>query len=85
MPNKSYQKGRRKEYKIKKALEEVGYIVLRTSGSHGFADLICIDKKIKIIRFIQCKPDKFSNKAKQRLLKEYEWLNDEFQILFQIE
>jgi len=42
MVNKQYQRGRRFEYKVKKLLEDNGFIVLRTSGSHGFADLVAL-------------------------------------------
>jgi Holliday junction resolvase len=72
--NQNYEKGRRKEYKLKKELEREGLIVLRTAGSHGFADLIAIDKSIRIIRFIQCKPDNFSETDKRKLEEE----NSEF-------
>ena len=79
MSNSKYVKGRKKEYKIKKEFEDKGYIVLRTAGSHGFTDLICIKKpkgnEIKEIRFIQCKPDNFPSSEEKKLLKEYEWLN----------
>lgn len=37
-----YHKGRRFEYKIKGLLQEKGLVVLRTAGSHGFADLIVL-------------------------------------------
>jgi Holliday junction resolvase len=53
MPNRNYEKGRRFEYVEKKRLENLGYIVLRTSGSHGFADLVAV--KPGEVRFIQCK------------------------------
>jgi len=65
-----YQKGLRKEYKVKKKLEREGCIVLRSAGSHGFADLVAIDKKNCIIRFIQCKSDNFSEKEKEKLMEE---------------
>jgi Holliday junction resolvase len=44
-----YQKGRRFEYQFKKFLEKQGYIVLRTAGSHGFADLIAVGKDGEVI------------------------------------
>jgi Holliday junction resolvase len=46
-----YHKGRRFEYQFKKWLEEKGYLVLRTAGSHGFADLIAIGKQGEVIFF----------------------------------
>ena len=76
MPNKNYVKGRMKEYSIKKGLELQGYTVLRTAGSHGFADLIAINKEKQIIRFIQCKPDNFPSKKEADLLGKYNIYND---------
>jgi len=70
LPNKNYQKGRSKEYKIKKILEREGYIVLRTAGSHGFADLVAISKEERLIRFIQCKPDDFPKSEENKLMEE---------------
>lgn len=88
MPNKNYQKGRRKEYKIKKELEESGYIVLRTAGSHGFADLIAIKPGRTChkgeIKFIQCKPDNFSAKEANDLIKEYSWIDGTKNCIFMI-
>lgn len=75
MPNRNYEKGRRKEYKIRRNFERDGWIVLRTAGSHGFADLIAI--KGKHTKFIQCKPDNFSEAKTKRLMEKYWWLNKE--------
>ena len=76
MPNKNYQKGIKKEYKIKKQFEMKGYTVLRTAGSHGFADLIAI-KWLKI-RFIQCKPDNFSKREEKKLMDENNIFNESY-------
>lgn len=84
MSNPSYVKGRRKEYKIKKKLEEIGYIVTRASGSHSPFDLVAISNHTSLIRFIQAKPDNFSKKAKLRLQKEYEWMNRPFSVTFEV-
>ena len=40
--NRNYHRGRQKEYELKERLEGDGYIVFRTSGSHGIADLIAV-------------------------------------------
>lgn len=50
-----YARGRAKEYKLKHLLEDEGLYVIRSAGSHSFADLIAIDDKNAIIRFIQVK------------------------------
>jgi len=84
----NYERGRSKEYRLKKKYEKdekEGVIVLRTAGSHGFADLILINKKKKIIKFIQSKPKKFSKKQKEKLLEGFDWLTDEFQCEFIVE
>ncbi len=83
MPNKNYIAGRRFEYKIKKLYEKQGYTVLRSSGSHGFADLIAVrqDKfiyrdaimyKARII-FIQCKNRRPTQKEISDLQR-FSWL-----------
>ena len=53
MPNKNYQNGRALEYRVKKWLEADNWFVVRSSGSHGIADLVSI-KKGKVC-LIQCK------------------------------
>ena len=73
MANKNYEKGVRKERKLKQELERAGWIVLRTAGSHGFADLIAMDKVTRKIKFIQVKPDDFSAAEKEKLLKQYDF------------
>ena len=82
MVNISYNRGRAKEYRIKKKLEKEGWIVLRTSGSNGFADLIAIKKDE--INFIQSKPRKFSETQKKKLMDKYDWINNEFMCKFLI-
>ena len=74
MVNKNYLSGRRFEYKVKKLYEQAGYTVLRTSGSHGFADLVAVKNGArKQILFIQCKNRK-ATKSELDKLHEYEWL-----------
>lgn len=50
----NYERGRALEYKIKAQLEEQGYAVMRSAGSHGPYDLIALDRTGKV-RFIQLK------------------------------
>jgi len=52
----NYQRGRDTEYKVKKELEKEGYVVFRTAGSHGVADIIAINSKV--VRLIQVKRTK---------------------------
>jgi hypothetical protein len=57
MPNKNYQRGRRLEWQVKKDLEQEGWHVMRTAGSHGAYDIVAIREKngFTEIKFIQCK------------------------------
>ena len=56
----AYVKGRRLEYKIMALLkEEYGCdIVARTAKSHSVFDVVGIDTKYRVIRFVQCKAGK---------------------------
>jgi Holliday junction resolvase len=53
MPRSPYKKGARYEYYVKQLLEEKGYLVVRTAGSHGPFDLIAIDRKRGEILLVQ--------------------------------
>jgi len=79
MPNANYIKGRAKEYKVKKQLEDDGWIVLRTAGSHGFADLVAV--KRYAILFVQVKPDNYPS---EKLDKEFKWINGDFYARFEV-
>lgn len=75
MVNKNYRKGRAKEYRLKQQLERRGFIVLRSAGSHGFADLVAIHKRGKYIKFIQCKPKDLGKLARGKLEYDNAWIN----------
>ena len=72
MPNRNYQAGTRFERKLKRQFEVAGWVVLRTAGSHGFADLILVDETHASmpVSFIQCKVLQ-TRKAAERLIKEF--------------
>jgi Holliday junction resolvase len=53
VPRSPYRKGARYEYYVKQLLEEKGYLVVRTAGSHGPFDLIAIDKEKREILLVQ--------------------------------
>ena len=73
MASKQYIKGRRYEYKVRKDYEALGYKVLRTAGSHGFADLIDVDMDTREVIFIQCKTGKLTHAEIEKLHKEHEY------------
>jgi Holliday junction resolvase len=53
VPRSPYRKGVRYEYYVKQLLEEKGYLVVRTAGSHGPFDLVAIDKEKREILLVQ--------------------------------
>jgi Holliday junction resolvase len=86
MPNRQYIKGRAKEYRIMKRLKEEGYdIVVRTAGSHGAFDVIGIKAETLEIKLIQSKPKSMSEAAKAKLITAHWWLNNEFNVSFEVE
>ena len=82
MPNPNYVKGRKREYKICKELREKGYeIVQRSAGSHSPIDIFAINKELKIIKFIQAKPEGYDAK---KIEQEYAWLNGAYRVVFEV-
>jgi Holliday junction resolvase len=68
VPRSPYRKGARYEYYVKRLLEEKGYLVFRTAGSHGPFDLIAFDVQNKVILLVQVKKSKYiPNKEKEAL------------------
>jgi len=52
----NYRRGYAFELRVKRSLEKRGYFVVRSSGSHGPADLLAVSKDGKVLA-IQCKLD----------------------------
>ena len=85
MPNKNYEKGRRKEYKICSLLKEKGFdIVQRTAGSHSPFDIIAIDLKKKEIKLVQCKPDNMNAHQQQKIRDDNKSLKGLFLVSFSV-
>lgn len=82
MPNRKYEKGRRKEYKIIHKEREKGRLAFRSAGSHSPIDVISIDIKERKIRFIQSKPDNFGKNQIKKIKKENINLNGLFDVEF---
>ena len=82
MPNKNYIKGVRKERKVVNQAKEKGLLAFRSAGSHSPIDVVVIDKKLREIYLIQCKPDSMSEKAKERLEDKYYELNGWYKVAF---
>lgn len=69
MPNKNYLAGRRFEYEVMRAYEEMGYKTLRTAGSHGEFDVVAYHPHSGVI-MIQCKVVE-SEKAVKKLVEKF--------------
>ena len=54
--NNNYRRGYNFELRVKRSLEKRGYFVVRSSGSHGPADLLAVSKDGKVLA-VQCKLD----------------------------
>jgi hypothetical protein len=82
--NLNYRRGRQKEYELKERYEKDGYIVFRTSGSHGIADLICVKPRLlgeadlfPEVKFVQvkcsihCREEKHVQKIQEHLILDW--------------
>jgi len=65
VPNKNYIRGRQFEYRVKKELEMLNDLVMRTAGSHSPFDLIAVTKTH--IHLVQCKNHKPSKEDIEKL------------------
>jgi len=85
MPNRNYQRGRAKEYRIMGRLREEGYdIVLRSAGSHSKIDVLGIRKSDQSIKCIQSKPSTITEAQKRKIFSECYWLNGFFNVEFEV-
>jgi len=85
MPNRSYVKGRAKEYKIAKYFKEKGFeIAQRTAGSHSPIDVIAINTRLKVIELVQAKPNSMSENQKKEIKERNKKLNGFFLVKFSV-
>ena len=84
MPNKQYEKGRRKEYKIVHAEKDKGRIAFRSAGSHSPIDVVSIDVKNRKIFLIQSKPDSWTEHQIMKLLNENEFFSGRYDARFEV-
>ena len=85
MASENYRKGRRKEYSIIDKLKKEGFdIVQRSKGSHSPIDVFAIDKKNKVIKFIQSKPDNYSDFQVNKIHEENKDLSGSFVVEFEV-
>mgnify|MGYP003134653498 CR=1 FL=1 len=85
MPNKNYEKGRRKEYKVCSIMKRLGYdIAQRTAGSHSPFDIIAVNIERKVIKLIQCKPESMPLGQIRKILEENKGLEGDFKVEFEV-
>ena len=84
MPNKKYLAGKGKENRVKKKYQLMGWVVLRSAGSKGFADLTAINTIENKIIFIQCKGKKFTEGQKKKLEDENKKYNGDFKVSYEV-
>jgi len=65
--NNNYRRGYNFELRVKRSLEKRGYFVVRSSGSHGPADLLAVSKDGKVLA-VQCKLDGYLSPKEFRKL-----------------
>lgn len=83
MPNRNYESGRRKEYRICNNLKKDGFeIAQRSAGSHSPIDVFAINKREKKIVFVQSKPDNFAASEAEKIEKELEYLKGKWEVEF---
>ena len=85
MPNKNYLKGVRKERAIVKRLQAEGFdIAVRTAGSHSPIDVFGINKKTRVITFIQSKPDNYPKSQGKKIHDELDYINGQWIVIFEL-
>ena len=83
MSNPNYIKGVAKERQLVNYAKSQGCIAFRSAGSHSPIDVVIIDQKKAIIRFIQCKTGKYSEKEKKRADEGFNPLRQPYQVFFE--
>jgi Holliday junction resolvase len=65
MPTTRYERGRNLEYRLKKQLEDEGYTVIRSAGSHSPVDLVAFNQEE--VLFIQVKSSESQAKRVEKI------------------
>lgn len=82
--NKNYLKGVRKELKVVNSARLEGKLAFRSAGSRSPIDCVIIDLEARRIKFIQCKPENYSETERQRWLAQFPFPNSVFFVSFEI-
>lgn len=65
-------------------LKELGWICLRSAGSHSPIDVVAINPATRQLRLIQCKPKSMNDTQKQKIRNENKELNGYFDVSFSV-
>lgn len=65
--NRNYRKGRRNEYRSMRVLEAVGYICIRSAGSHSPFDVIALGPSDVLL--VQCKTNEWPGTIEMESLR----------------
>ena len=86
MPNKNYNNGRAREYKLMHKLEAEGYVCFRTAGSHTKVDILAFKPSSPFhpyVRLIQSKKTGYLSPQEREEKKEFERrLNMKIEVLW---
>lgn len=87
MPNTNYQRGVEAERRLKAHLEALGSFVMRSAGSRGAADLICLEPAISSqssVRFIQVKCGDFENSYLVNVVRELSEYEERYSVIAEL-
>ena len=80
----NYQRGANKERRIVNFWRAKKCVALRSAGSHSIIDVVVISPHERVVRLIQSKLGKLSNKERERIKIEGEKLNGEYEVKFEL-
>jgi len=84
MPKTNYQRGTAKEQRIVNNFKKLGYIALRSAGSHSPIDVVAISEKEKKIFLVQSKLGYISEKKKEEVNLNKK-LNGTYEVIFYLD
>jgi len=84
MPNKYYNRSKRREQDLVREAKKDGKIGIRSAGSKSPIDVVIIDSRNAIIELIQVKTGQMSEKQIEALYNEYGMLTKKYKVVFDV-
>lgn len=84
MPNKYYNRSKRKEQELVREAKKLGHIAIRSAGSKSPIDVVDIDHVNRIIHLIQVKTGNVTDAQFRKLHKEFNHLNGNYLVNYEI-